>query len=296
MKNIQECRCGTRSCRGVLGPKPKKPLYEERTFTSALIAGTKRKLQEVVGWARKSESAPNSPKKRILSTSALTKQRNALAEKTAVREKAQKDAADHAAQIASREDRALKRSKSMTLSRRSTKLRRAARSSMPNLTAFRHTSFSLQRRIAKPGALKPVKRLSTVLRRTAITPKAKKGLPPNRTSRAAIRSPTPDSSEDESPNITPASLRSATKKFTQTKLPFKALHLGKEPPSPTSDSASGPDSDDERARGAYAKAGLKGKKRGSAPAPRGMHKTGAGVTKASKRVRNSRGVFVKGRG
>jgi hypothetical protein len=40
-KNIQECRCGTESCRGVLGPKPKKPI-EEKSIASALIAGTKR--------------------------------------------------------------------------------------------------------------------------------------------------------------------------------------------------------------------------------------------------------------
>ncbi|PSN70373.1 SET domain-containing protein, partial [Corynespora cassiicola Philippines] len=102
-KNIQECRCGTKSCRGVLGPKPKKPLHEEKSVMSSVFSGAKRKLQEVFGSRKASESAPNSPKKRKLGldNSVSTKVQNAMARKSAEREKAAKNAAEHAAQIAS---------------------------------------------------------------------------------------------------------------------------------------------------------------------------------------------------
>lgn len=44
IKNVQECRCGAPSCRGVLGPKPK----EIRDALKPLIAGGKRKIQQTL--------------------------------------------------------------------------------------------------------------------------------------------------------------------------------------------------------------------------------------------------------
>ncbi|KAK2855684.1 hypothetical protein FQN49_004943 [Arthroderma sp. PD_2] len=52
-KNVQECRCGTPSCRGVLGPRPKgkdpkaseKDASKNKTTTKSVRAGTKRKSE-----------------------------------------------------------------------------------------------------------------------------------------------------------------------------------------------------------------------------------------------------------
>jgi palmitoyltransferase ZDHHC9/14/18 len=112
-KNIQQCRCGTESCRGVLGPKPKKPL---ETFTSAFIAGSKRKFHEIVDSVRAKSEEQMSPKKRKMDigTAATTKARNADVKSEAAREQAERDAAEHSRQIASRQTRALKASDSST--------------------------------------------------------------------------------------------------------------------------------------------------------------------------------------
>jgi histone-lysine N-methyltransferase ASH1L len=61
-KNVQECRCGSENCRGVLGPKP-KPVKEviKETFNATVKAG-KRKLKELLGAEEDSDS--RSPKKR----------------------------------------------------------------------------------------------------------------------------------------------------------------------------------------------------------------------------------------
>jgi palmitoyltransferase ZDHHC9/14/18 len=162
----------------------------------------------------------------------------------------------------------------------------------------------------KPGALKPVRNLLG---------KAAKGSRLQKPSKAALlvprhRSVTPvSSSEDESPNITPASLRSANKKATQSQKaikPLKPLKLSKtsrlgqrtlEVPDSESELESDseeeevPDSDIDAEYGkAVAKSKFQGKKKGSASAPRGIHKTGAGVAKISRgRVRNSRGRYEK---
>lgn len=44
VKNVQQCRCGAPSCRGVLGPKPK----EIRDALKPLTTGGKRKLQQAL--------------------------------------------------------------------------------------------------------------------------------------------------------------------------------------------------------------------------------------------------------
>jgi|SRR5690242_6520200 len=214
-KNIQECRCGTESCRGVLGPKPKKPV-EERSIASALIAGTKRKLQHFLGSARaRSESATESPKKRRVLTGSL-KSRTHETTMKAVREQAELDAAEHSRQIASREDRAMKRRTASSVSKRlrPTIMKRTVNGS---LRSTRTTTVSLQRKVARPGALKAVHksaRLNATSRRTTTVGHGRKGLPPSKRPSTPISDLDVEdgsSDEDTSPNITPASLRSASK-------------------------------------------------------------------------------------
>ena len=70
VKNVQECRCGSANCRGVLGPKPKEIKDALKPITTG--GGQKRKLKEVV------EDAVQSVKKRKLAvpksvTSAIAK-------------------------------------------------------------------------------------------------------------------------------------------------------------------------------------------------------------------------------
>jgi palmitoyltransferase ZDHHC9/14/18 len=289
-KNIQECHCGTRSCRGVLGPKPKKPLPSaDESFlstSSQIIAGTKRKLAEMFGKSRGSESAPNSPRKRFMANSAMTKARNALAKTEAEREKAEKEATALAAQIASRENRAMKRGNPMTSSRR--------RQGKGIITSTRQATYNIRRgkiqhKVPRAGALK---KPSAILRRKAALANekaknvkyVKKGVPPPKPTRKIQRGTTPEASEDESPNITPASLRSANKLkpipvSTDSSVERDSMEM------------SSSDSDDEEGAGLeLAMSNIRGRKRGDAPAPRDIHKTGARV---SKRVRNDKGLFVK---
>ncbi|KAF1934324.1 SET domain-containing protein [Didymella exigua CBS 183.55] len=217
-KNIQECRCGTESCRGVLGPKPKKPV-EERSITSALIAGTKRKLQDFLGSGRaRSENNADSPKKRKvhIGNATTTKFKNSHAATRAAREQAEVEAVEHSRQIASRENRAMKRSSSLKVSKRlrPTVVRRTVQGT---LKSTRTTTVSLQRKVVKPGALKAVSksvRTHVAPRRASVATNGGRGLA------ASKRPSTPesdsdleddDSDEDTSPNITPASLRSASK-------------------------------------------------------------------------------------
>jgi len=53
-KNVQECRCGSSNCRGVLGPKPKderKAKAEKKklgTSTTSKFAGAKRKIADIL--------------------------------------------------------------------------------------------------------------------------------------------------------------------------------------------------------------------------------------------------------
>ncbi|USP82662.1 hypothetical protein yc1106_09936 [Curvularia clavata] len=214
-KNIQECRCGTESCRGVLGPKPKKPV-EEKSIASAIITGTKRKLQDLLGKRRAgSESGQNSPKKRKLLAGKIgsIKARNKLIASETARQRAEREATELSRQNASREDRALKRSVPAK--------GKAATSKTTKTT--RHTTVTFQRKVPRPGALKAIKKPSRTQpdkKRNEAKPKGKKGL------RAAQRPSTPDrettatasDSEEEvglSVNITPASLRSATRKSAQ---------------------------------------------------------------------------------
>jgi len=67
-KNVQECRCGSANCRGVLGPKPKDPKPVKEAIKEVVKAGVragKRKLKELFGGEDDEDSTdPRSPKKR----------------------------------------------------------------------------------------------------------------------------------------------------------------------------------------------------------------------------------------
>ncbi|MCJ1248627.1 hypothetical protein MMC30_005845 [Trapelia coarctata] len=80
-KNIQECRCGAPSCRGVLGPKPteksSKPKDVKEALKPLVNIGTKRRLQQAFGdtvttvtgkQRRLSMPLPNLPVKSSLNT------------------------------------------------------------------------------------------------------------------------------------------------------------------------------------------------------------------------------------
>ncbi|CAN9329512.1 unnamed protein product [Alternaria alternata] len=209
-KNIQECRCGTESCRGVLGPKPKKPI-EEKSIASALIAGTKRKLQDLLGSRRSgSESTQSSPKKRrmLLGNSVSTKAKNALARSESARERAEREANELSRQNASRENRALKRSSSGNIDKRTRSTN--SRAVQPSTVIHtRRTTVTYQRKVSRPGALKKVKpsRLQSTLKNRKALRSQRPSTPTRDTDTDML-----ESEEDASPNIPPASLRSATRK------------------------------------------------------------------------------------
>ncbi len=64
-KNVQECRCGSDNCRGVLGPKPKPPVKESiKEAVKAGVKAGKRKLKELLGGDEEDRENSRSPKKR----------------------------------------------------------------------------------------------------------------------------------------------------------------------------------------------------------------------------------------
>lgn len=222
-KNIQICRCGTASCRGVLGPKPKKPV-EEKSITSTILAGTKRKLQEVLNYGKgRSANGTRLPKKRKmdLKHTISAKALNAFAQSEAARERAEKEAHEHSRQVASRESRALKRSTPNSSSRRGrSAITRPIQSKVVKVT--RHTTVSFQHKVSKTGALKAITKASKIrsairgtsssLQVTKMPTEAKHiGTP----TRNANTDNSKSDGDDDSPNITPASLRSASRKTMQ---------------------------------------------------------------------------------
>ncbi|KAF2867167.1 hypothetical protein BDV95DRAFT_185746 [Massariosphaeria phaeospora] len=289
-KNIQECRCGAKNCRGVLGPKPKKPPLQEEKPTTSLLAGAKRKFQEVFGSGKRSESAPNSPKKRkgvpYMANSALTKLQNAQAETTAVRQKAEQEAARAAAQKNDRKNRLMQRGASTVTitSRRSAVVRRGTRAYTPNLTSTRKTTVNLKRSAPpKPGALKSIKK--SLLKRASASASAKRGIPPN-PKREADTTPDRDMLPSDSEQVS-------------------ASDADDDDDDDDDDSMAFPDSDDEyndeqqereqELAREFAAVKASAKKRGAgaamgamaaaAAAARGLQKTGAGVKKGFARFR-----------
>ena len=69
-KNVQECRCGSENCRGVLGPKPKDPKPIKETIKDAVKGAVKagkavkRKAKELLGGDDDSD-APTPKKRKI---------------------------------------------------------------------------------------------------------------------------------------------------------------------------------------------------------------------------------------
>lgn len=76
VKNVQECRCGAPSCRGVLGPKPK----EIKDALKPLTTGGKRKIQQTL-----EDSFEKVTKKRKLGISSSAKNAVATAKANAGR-------------------------------------------------------------------------------------------------------------------------------------------------------------------------------------------------------------------
>lgn len=149
----------------------------------------------------------------------ISKARNAFLESTFARDQAKRDAIELSRQAASREHRALKRSTSKTVVKRarSTRTRPAK---PPAVKVTRHTTVNFQRKVSRPAAMKMVKMSSSIhsdLRRPNSSRNNRKGLrsiqrplTPTRRSGTAES----DSEGTASPNITPASLRSASRKST----------------------------------------------------------------------------------
>jgi palmitoyltransferase ZDHHC9/14/18 len=201
-------------------------------MASALITGTKRKLQDLLGSRRSgSESSQSSPKKRrtVVGNLATAKAKNASARAESARERAEREANELSRQNASRENRALKRSNSGTMDKRT-------RSANPSTTkqfivkSTRRTTVSFQK-VSKPSALnkdKKPSRLQSNLRGTSSTLNNRKTLRSQRPSTPDRETSTevPDSEDDASPNITPASLRSATRKSPLAS-PLSRESLGK---------------------------------------------------------------------
>jgi palmitoyltransferase ZDHHC9/14/18 len=296
-----------------LGPKPKKPAPTDESFLSAssqIIAGTKRKLADFFGKNRGSESAPSSPRKRFMANSALTKARNAQAQAEAEREKAAKEATALAAQMLSRENRAMKRGSPSASSKRRQAKATITTSRQTKTTVYnvRNGKFQhkVQHKVTRAGALKKpstlLRRKPTLAKDKTTKPKplktVKKGVPPPKgkpTRLSLQRAATPESeSENESPNITPASLRSANRLKPLAPQPKDSSSTERDSmdmsPTPTVTSVASDEEDDADLE--LAVSNIRGRKRGNAPPPRDMHKTGAKVTK--QRHRNERGWYVKG--
>jgi palmitoyltransferase ZDHHC9/14/18 len=180
------------------------------------------------------DRVPASPHKKrkmsMMATAAITKTKNALAERKAAEERAEKEAAEKAAQQASRKDRALSRQTSMTVSTRRSKVvhKVSSRRTVPVIKSTRKTNTVIKRGSATAPvsrATKPTGKLS------GATAFFKRSLPSKGSFKKRARSPSPEAepeSDDNTPNITPSSLRSAAKKnLTQTTLPFKPLNFAK---------------------------------------------------------------------
>jgi palmitoyltransferase ZDHHC9/14/18 len=230
-----------------------------------LLAGTKRKISAVFGGVGANDDSM-SPKKRKLTamqTAAITKAQNAVAAEKAAREKAEKDAAELDAQRDSRENRAMKRLVSEQMSAKAKKvMRKGTRVSMPitKTKSTKYATVSVRRKsMPAPTSSKPTAKVSRltslkeIVKRGTRLPKIRKVEPMSsskKTRKPLARSATPEEvdsekGEEESPNITPASLRSAAKKMMQSKLPFKPLNLSTASSSRAAEVLAIPDTDDE---------------------------------------------------
>lgn len=164
-----------------------------------------------------------------MATAAATKARNAQAAKEAAAEQAKREAAEKEAQKSSRESRLLSRSNSMTAISKTHKgkiTHKASRVSLPAIKSTRKTTVSMTK-TSTPAASRRKSLPSRFQKPRALSPEAP-STSKVKAKKQQERSPSPmdvdEDSEDFTPNITPASLRSGAKKtLTQTTLPFKPV-------------------------------------------------------------------------
>ena len=74
-KNVQECRCGSSKCRGVLGPKTKEERKPKSDYSSGLLNGAKRQIAQVldestnlINKKRKVDKSEEPTKKRVVNS------------------------------------------------------------------------------------------------------------------------------------------------------------------------------------------------------------------------------------
>ena len=266
----------------MLGPKPKKPV-EDRPLVSMLIAGTKRKIQDLMVSGRAaSEDSHLSPKRKKIccADSAGTKAKNVNSQSEATGDRLRREAAEHSRQIASRENRAMKRSTSVTGSRRPHSAH--VRTQLPSIRSTRVTTVSFKRKASKVGGLKAI---SQPVRSHVVAQYTKLASPGNDSRKSGGRPTTPNVldpnlEEDVSLNITPASLRSASRKLGRSNPTLRR-------PSPNESASSR-----TRDLGMYTMNGLKAQRRNSTT-PDDNPSAGLGADKlisvSSTRLRSTRG-------
>lgn len=160
------------------------------------------------------------------------KPRSAITESKAARAQAEREAAEHSRQKASRQTRALKRSNSATNNTHSQL--RTSRGRLPRVKSTRLTTMSFSHRVSKAGALKGVQQS---LHHRAGSQRNKSALNTKNRLRPLVLPSTPtrnspgfesDSEENPTPNITPASLRSASRLVEPTnyRVPEASTNIG----------------------------------------------------------------------
>ncbi|OCL13737.1 hypothetical protein AOQ84DRAFT_310055 [Glonium stellatum] len=234
-KNVQECRCGTASCRGVLGPRSKDA--PKAKAATALVAGAKRKIQEVFGskGSRSKAAGPNKRRKvATIARSALAKAKKSVTESQGRDARAEKEAAETEARSASRAERAIRRSSStITVASKRSKVLRKGSSASLSTVASKRTIVSVRQTTvstARPGALRrpstKLSRFTSAVKRhsSAIKSASRKSVLPAPSSpvssKAAAKSATAST-----PTAASVKSKVSSSGLRQTTLPFKPLSL-----------------------------------------------------------------------
>ena len=139
-KNVQECRCGAKTCRGVLGPKVKedKKPKEEATGSASTssLTGAKRKLAQIFD-----DSTSGLSKKRKVTTTRISRS-SAMVKRTSIRSTSLS---------------------SKTLNRRPSVLKRLVNGAKDKATQRRMVSTSSAREaLLPPGSARPLSRRKSV--------------------------------------------------------------------------------------------------------------------------------------
>lgn len=158
-----------------------------------------------------------------ITTSATVKAQNAVVRTEAARARAAREASEHSRQIASRESRALMRS----VVEAATKRGRGSRSRTIKATSAsfaRHSKVSFKHKLSRAGTLGAIKKypgLKATLPRTTSNLKTQNMLSVSERPHTPTQNACSEGSASEeelSPNITPASLRSASRRSKQQAL------------------------------------------------------------------------------